>query len=133
MPLRERFHCYLDGIQDHRERGLPFLHVLAGQLWEIDENLMRAELGPSEMAEHLKRRKEIWDKRQKKVGEVRSPSGQKKGFAKDTEDKTGTSKRTTNQAVSRATAIPADVLARIQGTELDKGTYLDKLKALSHE
>jgi hypothetical protein len=30
------------------------------QLWEIDENLMRAELSPTEMAEHLARRKELW-------------------------------------------------------------------------
>ena len=30
--------------------------------------------------------------------------------------------------IPRATAIPADVLARIKGTELDKGAYLDKLK-----
>jgi len=29
LSIRKRFHCYLDGIQDHRERGLPVLHVLA--------------------------------------------------------------------------------------------------------
>ncbi len=34
------------------------------QLWEIDENLMRAELSPTEMAEHLAKRKELWDERE---------------------------------------------------------------------
>jgi len=29
------------------------------QLWEIDENLMRAELGPAEMAEHTAKRAEV--------------------------------------------------------------------------
>jgi len=82
---------------------------------------MRAELGPAEMAGHLKRRKEIWEEREKKVGQVDPPSGQKKGFAKDTEDKTGTPKRTTNRAVARAEAVPADVLGKIKGTELDTG------------
>ena len=32
---------------------------------------------------------------------------------------------------ARGEAIAADVLARIRGTELDTGTYLDKLKKLS--
>jgi len=29
------------------------------QLWEIDENLMRAELGPAEMAQHTAKRAEL--------------------------------------------------------------------------
>lgn len=76
------------------------------QLWEIDENLMRAELGPAEMAEHLKRRKNLREAREKKVAQVEPPTGQKKRFATGTEAKTGTSKATTNRAVARATAIP---------------------------
>jgi len=113
------------------------LDDLDRQLWEIDENLMRAELGPAEMAEHLKLRKVSWDKRQSKEvsGQVdpKPQGGRPEGFAKDTEDKTGTSKRTTNRAVARGEAIPADVLARIRGTELDTGRYLDRLKKLSRD
>ncbi len=109
------------------------LDDLDRQLWEIDENLMRAELGPAETATHLKRRKELFEAK----GGKSSPTlggEQKIGFAKDTEAKTGTLKRTTNQALARATAIPPDVMAKIAGTDLDKGTYLDKLRKLdSHD
>jgi hypothetical protein len=71
------------------------------ELWEIDENLRRAELTPSEEASHLKRRKELWERREIQVGELRSPElGYKKpppaekGFAAETADATGKSKRT---------------------------------------
>jgi len=30
------------------------------QLWEIDENLIRAELSPTEQAAHLAKRRELW-------------------------------------------------------------------------
>ena len=68
------------------------------QLWEIDENLMRAELSPTEMAEHLAKREELWEMRETQVGKVcppekpvgnKSPPKQKKGFAADTAEKTG--------------------------------------------
>jgi len=35
---------------DARGNGAPGRGVKGWQLWEIDENLMRAELGPAEMA-----------------------------------------------------------------------------------
>ena len=34
----------------------------------IDENLMRSELSPAEQAQHLARRKELWEMRQAKTG-----------------------------------------------------------------
>lgn len=37
------------------------------ELWEIDENLVRAELTTAEKREHLKRRKEVWERRQKEA------------------------------------------------------------------
>ncbi len=109
------------------------------QLWEIDENLMRAELSPSEMALHLARREVLWVDRETQVGKVcppekpvgnKSPPKQKKGFATDTAKKTGVSKRAINLATSRAKAIPEDVFAMIKGTKLDTGTYLDWLKGM---
>ena len=66
-----------------------------GQLWEIDENLMRAELGPAETATHLKRRKKLWQEKQRQEVsaqvEPKPQGGRPEGFAKDTESKTGTS------------------------------------------
>ncbi len=115
-----------------------FVHLdeIDRQLWEIDENLIRADLSPAELTLHVKRRKELWEERHKDKGgqTLPTPGGEQKiGFAKDTKDKTGTPKRTTNLAVSRATSIPADILSKIEGTVLDKGVYLDKLKKLSHD
>ncbi len=109
------------------------------QLWEIDENLMRAELSPGEMAQHLARREVLWEDRKTQVGKVcppekpvgnKSPPKQKKGFATDTAKKTGVSKRAINLATARAKAIPEDVFAMIKGTKLDTGTYLDWLKGM---
>ena len=111
------------------------LDDLDRQLWEIDENLCRADLSPAELAQHLKRRAELWKER-KNTGPTcptNAGKGQPKGFAKDTEDKTGTPKRTTNRALARAKAIPPEIMALVQGTDLDTGTYLDKLKNLSDE
>ena len=109
------------------------------QLWEIDENLMRAELSPTELGEHITRRKELWPQRSE-VGEQSLPTHdatgrkktpqQTKGFAADTADKTGMSKRAINLATSRAKAIPEDVRAQIKGTRLDNGTYLDWIKGM---
>jgi ParB-like chromosome segregation protein Spo0J len=110
------------------------------QLWEIDENLMRAELGPAEMAEHTaKRAKIVRDKavlaksaKTKPDPSQNADKGQAE-FDQDTATKTGQSPRSVRQNKARGEAIPADVLALIQGTDLDKGTYLDKLKKLERD
>ncbi len=47
-----------------------------------------------------------------------------KGFASDTSEKTGVSKRTIQLATSRAKAIPADIRDTIKGTKLDTGVYI---------
>ena len=102
------------------------------QLWEIDENLMRAELSPTEMAEHLAKRKELWGQRSSGASCATGGGapGENIGFASETAAATGISKSTVNRATSRAKAIPEDVLDQIKGTKLDTGTYLDWLKGM---
>ena len=116
------------------------LDDLDRQLWEIDENLMRADLSPAEMAEHTAKRAEVVKQKVEflKLRKTESDPSQNadKGqgdFDEDTAKATGKSKSTVRRDKARGEAIPADVLARIQGTNLDKGTYLDKLKKLPRE
>ena len=87
------------------------------QLWEIDENLMRAELSPTEMAEHLAKRRELWEARRNSAQSLRDIKGpgQPKGFASETAEATGVSKRAVQLATSRAKAIPEDVRDLIKG------------------
>ena len=76
--------------------------------WETDENLMRSELSPTEMAEHLAKRKELWVERQtaqlapieskRTDGKGRRPEG----FAAETAGATGINECTVNRAISRA-------------------------------
>lgn len=74
------------------------------QIWEIDENLARAELTTEEKREHIRRRKELWEARQK----AESESGKsfptlgrgKEGFAAETARATGLSKRRINQLIA---------------------------------
>ena len=106
------------------------------QLWEIDENLMRAELSPTEMAEHLAKRTELWEARQSaQVAPIESKRAdgrghRSEGFASETAAATGINKSTVNRALSRANAIPGDIRAIIKYTKLDTGTYLDSLKGM---
>jgi len=87
------------------------------ELAEIDENLIRAELTAAQIADHLKRRKELWEAR----GGKNFPTG----FAKETAERTGQTKRNVNLSIARAEAIP-DIKA-VAGTSLDKGVELDAL------
>ena len=98
--------------------------------WEIDENLMRAELSPTETAEHLARREKLWAARPEMGGKslpTHDAAGRKKtpqqaeGFASETAKATGMSKRAINLATSRAKTIPGDIRAIIKGTHLDRG------------
>jgi hypothetical protein len=104
------------------------------ELWEIDENLRRAELTPSEEASHLKRRKELWEKREQENGQSLPIFGNagrgNKSFAADTADTLGKSKRAINLAIARADKIAPDVLRVVAGTSLDTGASLDKIARL---
>ena len=110
------------------------------QLWEIDENLMRAELSPTEMAEHLAKREELWGQRTAAQslrtslsdGRGAGPQHQKQ-FAAETAEATGVSKRAVQLATSRAKSIPADIRDTIKGTALDTGVYLDSIKGMEPE
>ncbi|MGF1639902.1 MAG: ParB N-terminal domain-containing protein [Rhodospirillales bacterium] len=84
----------------------------AAQLWEIDENLMRSELTQLERDQHLLRRKQIFDAwRADETGHIAPALGGRsnKGFATDTEERTGIPKRRVNEAVHRASRIAGDV------------------------
>lgn len=117
---------------------------LDAELWEIDENLMRAELTPVQQAEHLKRRKEIWEAKReaensggttcptRNIGYAKPPENEK-GFAAETSEKTGVDKRTINRAISRAEKIPEPIREKIEGTKLDTGSYMDSIKDLPEE
>jgi hypothetical protein len=114
------------------------LDDLDSQLWEIDENLVRAELTPAEIAEHMVRRKELWE--QKLMAEngrgcpIFQDAGRgHKGFAQDTAEKTGRHKRNINKAVARGKKIAPDVLKKVKGGGFDTGVVLDKLAKMSPE
>lgn len=96
------------------------------QIWEIDENLMRSELTPTQQAEHLAKRKELWEARNNGTNCPETP-GRPQGFAGATSDATGTDKRVVNRAVARAEKVPEDIRNEIRGTDLDKGVVLDDL------
>jgi hypothetical protein len=109
------------------------------RLWEIDENLARAELTATEEAEHLYERKRVWERikdaessgtscpttRVSARGRVNE--GQPQQFAAETAAATGKSKRDINRAVARAEAVCDDARALLVGTDLDTGAYLDRL------
>ncbi|WP_224795500.1 ParB N-terminal domain-containing protein [Pseudomonas fluorescens] len=108
------------------------------ELREIDENLCRAELSPSQRSYAIKRRKEIWEMRNQTGGTNCStslPDGRKAGqqhekqFAADTASATGQSKQDINRHIARAEALGDDLL-EVAGTSLDKGVELDALKSM---
>ena len=115
------------------------------KLWEIDENLVRSDLIEIERAEHLKRRKEIFDARaNEKTGGESLPTSLKdgrkagpqhgKGFAQDTAEKTGLSKSSINKSLRRAEKIDSQVQKAITGTPIaTKGVELDALADMSPE
>lgn len=109
---------------------------IQAELWEIDENLCRAELSPAEAAYQTARRKEIYEtlhpeaasfafKGNQHTGEVTD----KLSFTKDAAAKTGRDERTIRRDAARGEAL-GDALKDIAGTSLDKGVELDALAKL---
>jgi ParB family transcriptional regulator, chromosome partitioning protein len=117
------------------------------KLWEIDENLCRAELSQLERAEHLLKRKEIFEKRypSAKAGVMRALGMNRAlgrnvddnnvanvSFTADTEKKTGLGQRKIQRALRRADGISTAVRDRIRDRAgiADSGVELDTLAAL---
>ena len=108
---------------------------LQRQLAECDENLCGTKLTPSERALFTRRRKQIYEALHPETqqgGNQRGPSRQfgdteTPSFADDTASKTGHSRRSVERDATRGERIPEQVLAEVRGTELDKGTVLDRL------
>ncbi len=94
------------------------------ELAEIDENLVRKELTVLERAEHLARRKEIYEalhpatKRGVAGAEARWHASETVSFASGTARKTGLSPGTIQQDVQIATRIPEDVRDAIRDMPL---------------
>ncbi|MHA1565132.1 MAG: ParB/RepB/Spo0J family partition protein [Alphaproteobacteria bacterium] len=106
-------------------------------LWEIDENLMRAELSEGERAEHLLRRKQIFEAKREQL-RLTEEDGDKtqyeKGFASETAERTGLTKRHINRSIRRAELVAPDVRDAIRGDpSFRKGVELDALANMSHE
>lgn len=104
---------------------------LEAELAEIDENLVRAELTVLERAEHLKRRKEIYEAKHPEAKPVTVRGGPGRGhktdekissvlsFAEATAAKLGVSPRTIQQEVQIAKKLADDVKEIIKGTPVE--------------
>jgi hypothetical protein len=110
-------------------------------LAEIDENLVRADLTPSERAAHHAKRKQLYLKlhpeteKGKAGGRPRKTSDKMSkvstsGYAKAAAKKVGKTSRTVARDVSRGEKIDPQALADLAGTCLDNGTELDALAKL---
>ncbi|MBT9370293.1 MT-A70 family methyltransferase [Rhizobium sp. CSW-27] len=116
--------------------------ALDAELWEIDENLVRAELTAADRALFIHRRKEIYllrhpetgqggDRRSKRQDVVlNDPS---RAFSVATAEATGRDRRTIERDASRGAKIAEMALHLIRGTRLDSGAFLDRLKQVSEE
>jgi N6-adenosine-specific RNA methylase IME4 len=115
---------------------------LDSELWEIDENLIRAELKPADKALFTFRRKEIYlmrhpetdhggDRASRQVGDLKQ--GDSKRFTVATAQATGQSERAVQRDAERGEKISEKALRMLRGTRHDKGTILDKLKGLRTE
>jgi ParB family transcriptional regulator, chromosome partitioning protein len=112
------------------------------ELIEIDENLIRAELSPAERADHVGRRKALYEKLHPetkhgaapgKAGGGKKAKGTKLGsFTKATAKATGQSATKIKRDATRAKDLDK-LLGRINGTSLDKGAEMDALRKLPEE
>jgi ParB family chromosome partitioning protein len=99
------------------------LDRLKTELAEIDENLVRQELTALEKAEHLARRKEIYEAlypeaKRPQGGRPRKNAKTVFAFSVDTAAKTGLTDRTIRYGVQIGTKIPQDVRDLIRHTPL---------------
>jgi ParB family chromosome partitioning protein len=129
------------------------VHVMGDterQLWEIDENLCRAELTMLERSEHLLKRKELYEQlhpetRQHIAGAVAANAAMGRGdatdnlsvasFSADTAVTTGLTDRSIRREIARASKIDDAVRDRIRDKPeiADNGSELDALASLPPE
>lgn len=98
------------------------------RLAEIDENLMRRELGALDRAIFLAERKRVWEAMypqttkggdQKTKKDQRSEQNDILSFSSDVAEKTGLTKRTIQRSVALVANLSPSVIARIRGTYLE--------------
>jgi len=78
---------------------------------------MRSELTPTQMAEHLAKRKELWEARKESGTSCSTITGRgNKQFARETADTVGVTRQQVNRAVSRANGVQEDVRDAIRGS-----------------
>ena len=113
----------------------------AAVLAEIDENLCRSELSPAGRADHVGRRKAIYERLHPETKHGAAPgkagAGKAKGaksasFAKATAKATGRSKRSIEADASRDKVLNK-FSKRINKTSLDTGVEMDALCELSED
>lgn len=117
-------------------------------LWEIDENLCRADLTELERGEHLAQRKAVYERlhpgaKQHIAGALAANAAMGNAsanlaaasFAEDVADKIGASDRTVHRAIRRATKIDEKVRDRIRDNPeiANNGSELDALASLDRE
>jgi hypothetical protein len=116
---------------------------IEAELWEVDENLIRAALSPAQEAIYVGKRlgihEQLFGKSKAKgaiaanavMGRVCDASANlADAFTKETAKKMGTSVRTVQRIVQRAAQNGRADLTRVTGTSLDRKTELDALAHL---
>lgn len=115
--------CRMLGM-DAIEATVVDLDELSAELAEIDENLARHNLTVLEEAEHLARRKEIYEEmhpetKQGRAGaEARWNATDTMSFASETAKAADISQRTIQRGVQIATSIPQDVRDTLRDTDV---------------
>lgn len=116
---------------------------LFAELAMIDENLCRAELTPAQLARQVARRKQIYedlhpetrhggDRRSDQVAKLATRSESER-FTSDTAHATGRSERSVQRDAERGQRITEEALDAVEGTALDTGAFLDRLKRVEPE
>jgi ParB family transcriptional regulator, chromosome partitioning protein len=132
-------------LEAYKKLGIEFIDCFVidaeesqAQIIEIDENLCRHELTPTEIAEHIAKRKQLWEARKAQEtggatcatslsdGRAAGPQHDE-GFAAETAKASGKDKSTVNRAAKRGSEVCQEARDIIRGTKLDTGKTLDKL------
>lgn len=112
------------------------LSDLHRQIAECDENLCGTKLTPAERAIFTRRRKEAYEALHPETrngvtggghNQLRQVGEAAPRFTADTAKRTGHSERSVQRDAARGERIHPEVIAQIQGTDLDNGVVLDRI------